>query len=100
MTEITEAGGIGCFSKQPLHILSISHTDFESEQQLQGSIPTNPNFQHHSGSAHHSRTTNTETAGNVSRLYDEHRETSSAVKNEFRDESRLVSACWPLAEAC
>jgi len=96
MTEITETGGIGCFSKQPMHVPSKSHTDFESQQQLQESIPTKPDFQHHSGSAHHSRTTNRETGGNVSRLYDEHRETSS----NFRNESRSVSPCSPSGEAC
>ena len=75
MAEITEAGGIGCFSKQP------SRTGLESQQQVQGSIPLKPNFQHHSGSARDLKMFNIEMAGNVPRLYDGLRETSSSVRD-------------------
>jgi hypothetical protein len=90
MVEITEAGGIGCFSKQP------ARTDLESQQPIHGSILLKPDFQHHSGSAHDSEISNIETANNVPRLYGGHRESSSSVRNE----SRLIASCSPYAEIC
>lgn len=78
MAEITDAGGIGCFSKQP------TRTDLEIQEHVQGSIPSKSNFEHYSGSSHDSKMSNSELAGHVSRFYDDHRETSSSVRNKSR----------------
>ncbi|KAG0585742.1 hypothetical protein KC19_2G034600 [Ceratodon purpureus] len=81
MAEITDAGGIGCFSKQP------SRTDLEIQPQVPEGILSQPHFQQHSGSTHDSKMSSIEMAGKAPRLYDDHRETSSSVKNEFRPKS-------------
>lgn len=74
MTQIIAAGGIGSFSKQALPDPSVSHTEFESQQQGQGSIVTTPSFHPHFESAYRSRTIDTDMAANMPRLYDDHKE--------------------------
>lgn len=78
MTEITEAGGIGCSLKQPLL------TPVESQQQEQGSISSMSHYKHQSGNAQHSRIADTEAAGAVVRFDDDNNDTSSVVRNESR----------------
>lgn len=89
MTEITEAGGIGCSLKQPLL------TPVESQQQEQGSISSMSHYKHQSGNAQHSRIADTEAAGAVVRFDDDNNDTSSVVRNE----SRFASPWSNFAEA-